>query len=49
MSCPLDDNTMPSKKNCRGCRYFDYSEGDGGDEGRIYTPICTYKKEENNS
>lgn len=43
MTCPINDNMIPSKRNCQGCEYFDYDEGDGGDEGRVYTPICSYK------
>jgi len=35
---------IPSK--CKGCLYLDYDEGDGGDEGRVYTPICTKTEEE---
>ena len=45
MRCPINDDLIPNKRSCRGCGYFDYDEGDGGDEGRIYTPICTYEEE----
>ncbi len=44
MNCPINDKLSPSKHNCRGCEYFDFDESDGGEEGRIYTPLCTYKE-----
>ena len=38
MSCPLNENLKPSKKNCSGCLHFDYT--DDGDNH--YSYICTY-------
>ena len=48
MRCPINDYIIISKKNCKGCSYFDYDEDDGGEEGITYTPICTYKGEKEN-
>jgi hypothetical protein len=40
MVCPINDDLTPSKRNCSGCSYFDYT--DDGDNR--YSYICTYKE-----
>ncbi len=40
MSCPINEDLTPSKRNCAGCSYFDYT--DDGDNR--YSYICTYKE-----
>ncbi len=40
MRCPINKHLTPSKKNCAGCFYFDYTD-DGDNQ---YSYICTYQE-----
>lgn len=42
--CPMDENKIPSKKNCGGCQYFEYDESNDG-EGIVINYFCSYKEE----
>jgi len=43
--CPLDDSYISGKGACEGCPHFDFDDQDDGENGTVYVPICTYKKE----